>query len=81
MAALIAWASVTADPYTTVDNSMVAPVFIGCTLGCGAVGALIGAFSYKWKRLYFQSKDLSTTYLVYPRFENGTYGMGLLVNF
>lgn len=81
LTSLIAYASVSADPYASVDQSKVAPVFIGFTVGFGALGAIIGAFSYKWKRLYFQSKDLSTAYIVYPRFENGSYGLGLLVNF
>jgi len=81
LTSLIAYASVSADPSSNVDNSKIAPVFIGFTVGFGALGAIIGAFSYKWKRLYFQSKDLSTTYIVYPRFENGSYGLGLLVNF
>jgi hypothetical protein len=37
------------------------PIIIGITAGFGLLGAFIGAFSSKWKRLYFQNREVITS--------------------
>lgn len=81
LSSLIAVAAVSVDPSVDDSNLNYAPIIIGFTVGFGALGAIIGAFNSKWKRLYFKSKDLTTTYIVYPKFDGKIYGLGLLVNF
>ncbi len=78
---LIAVASVSVDPSVDDSNANYAPIIIGFTVGCGFIGAVIGAFNYKWKRLYFQNRDLTTTYILYPKFDRNSCSVGLLINF
>lgn len=81
LSSLIAVAAVSVDPSVDDSNVNYAPIIIGFTFGFGALGAIIGAFNYKWKRLYFESKDLTTNVIIYPSFNRNTYGFGVLINF
>ena len=67
--------------FTSIFYSGGAPYVIAYTVGFGLAGAIIGAFNYKWKRLYFQSKDLNTSYFIYPAFDRNSYSLGILINF
>lgn len=75
----ITHATHSSDPYTEDFNW--APMYVGFTVGCGVIGAFIGAFSYKWKRLYFQNNDLASHIMIFPNFQENTYGIGLTLTF
>jgi len=51
--------------------------------GSGAIGALIGALTPKWKRLYFPKKTSTSSFsmIFYPKVANKYYCLGLIVNF
>lgn len=55
-----------------------APMYAGFTIGCGLVGAVIGAFCYKWERLYIED-NTKTSYLFYPNIGKDAYQMSLVV--
>ncbi len=57
-----------------------APMYIGFTVGCGAIGAVIGAFSYKWKRLYFHDKSTASL-MIYPNIQPNSYRIGIVLTF
>jgi hypothetical protein len=68
-------------PDPLYDDFNWAPMYIGFTVGCGAIGAFIGAFSYKWKRLYFQNNELISNVMFIPYFQKDTYVIGLILTF
>ena len=55
-------------------------MYVGFAVGCGAIGAIIGAFIYKWKRLYFRDHS-STSMIFYPRIQKNSYQMGMQITF
>ena len=57
-----------------------APMYIGFTVGCGAIGAIIGAFSYKWKKLYFHDKSTASL-MFYPNIQPNSYSIGIVLTF
>jgi len=58
-----------------------APLYIGMTLGCGVVGAIIGSFDHKWKRLYLKHKELVPVVMLVPCRQNKySYSIRLLIN-
>jgi len=67
-----------ADPL--LDDYNWTGMYVGFTVGCGAIGAIIGAFIYKWKRLYFQDKAI-TSLMVYPNIQRKSYRLGLVITF
>jgi len=80
LGSLLGVASVKTDPYLGDSEVNYAPIVIGITVGFGAIGAIIGAFNYKWKRLYFVDNS-STSFLMYPSFQGNSYGLTLAINF
>lgn len=61
LGSLLGVAQLNADPMTDASEVNYTPIIIGITAGFGLLGAFIGAFSYKWKRLYFQNREVITS--------------------
>lgn len=81
LGSLLGVAQVKADPTLNGSEVKTAPIVIGITAGFGAIGAIIGALSPKWKRLYFKDSDLASHIFVYPSFQKNTVGIGLTFTF
>ena len=64
-----------------LDDYNWTPMYAGSTVGCGVIGAIIGAFSPKWKRLYIQGKNSSYSLLIYPGLQRNYYNLSLSINF
>ena len=80
LGSLLGVAQVEADPMTSGTDVNNAPIVIGITAGFGVIGAFIGAFSYKWKRLYLHSNEDKLSFIVYPQLKNNIYGIGIFIN-
>lgn len=70
--------SYSSDPL--LDDYNWTGMYVGFTVGCGVIGAFIGAFIYKWKRLYFPDRTI-TSLMIYPNFQRNSYGLGLVLTF
>lgn len=73
--------SVKADP--TLDDSNVnwAPFILGFTAGGAAIGAVIGAFSTKWARLYIPTAKAQVSLYIIPTINNKYFGTQLTFKF
>jgi len=81
LSSLLAVAQVKTDPYLDDSNADYTPIVIGFTVGCGAIGAVIGALSPKWKRLYMPEKPMSGRIIVNPNLSYKYYGVQLVYHF
>ena len=74
---LSAWSS-SSQQYGYVPFDVVAPVMAGFTVGFGAIGALIGVFNVKYKRLYLPTKSNAVNYYITPNINNQFCGVSLV---
>ncbi len=74
---LYAWAD-TSQRYGYVPFDVLAPVMLGFTVGCGAIGALIGVCNPKYKRLYLPTKTNSLNYYLTPNINSQFCGLSLV---
>lgn len=81
LSSLLAVAQVKTDPYLDDSNADYTPIIIGFTVGCGAIGAIIGALSPKWKRLYMPEKPMAGRILANPNLSYKYYGVQLVYHF
>ena len=81
LSSLLAVAQVKTDPYLNDSDTDYTPIIIGFTVGCGAIGAVIGALSPKWKRLYMPEKPMAGRIMVNPNLSYKYYGVQLVYHF
>ncbi|MCD4772304.1 MAG: hypothetical protein K8R41_02845 [Bacteroidales bacterium] len=81
LGSLLGVLEVKADPYLDDSNVNYAPIIIGITAGFGIIGAFIGAFHYKWKRLYIKDDKSSYSIMISPTIQSNYCSLGLYINF
>lgn len=81
LSSLYAVASTESDPSLPDVNINYTPIVVGFTVGCGAIGAIIGACNPKWKRLYISDNNSSYSLMLVPRVQSKYYCLGLYFNF
>ncbi len=65
---------------TDIDSEW-GTMYIGFTVGCAAIGTLVGACIPKWRRLQFKDSSASYSFRFSPNANNYYYGLSLVVNF
>ena len=81
VSSLLAVADAESDPYIESADINYTPIIVGFTAGCGIVGAIIGTFNYKWKRLYLNGKHTTYSFMIAPSAKHNSVGLQVSVNF